>query len=229
MIEYPAAPGPTPTSAQPQPAAPVPTPVRSKGGGGSRGLMLLYGLAAVIAVGGVAFAIGRMTAPVAAASTRSGFARTGLGPVSSFAPGGGRFGLGAGGISGASVRGTVQSITGSTLTLQTASGQTVTIDLTGTTTYHSQAAATASDVKPGSTVQVQIEFNRSAFAGGGGGGGFGAGGAAGAGAAGANGGTGGAGAGGAALPSTAPGAGGAAPGGSVTRTLTASDVMLVTP
>ena len=42
------------------------------------------------------------------------------------------------------------------LTLKLASGQTITVGLNGSTAYHSQAPATASDVTTGSTVQVQV-------------------------------------------------------------------------
>ena len=219
MLNYPVAPEPAQTP------APTPAPAPARPRGTSRGVVALYAIAGVIAVGGVAFAVGRMTAPAAAASTtRTGaFSfRSALGAGSSFAPGAGR--VGAAGFGGeAAIRGTVQSITGSTLTLQTASGQTLTIDLSGTTTYHSQAAASASDVKPGSTVQVQLAFDRAAF-GGATGGAFGAGGGTGTGSSGGSGaGTSGSGTG------TAGGSGAAPLASGAPRTLTASDVMLVTP
>jgi hypothetical protein len=119
-------------------------------------------VAAFIAVGGIGFAIGHLTAPAAAAANgrTGGFA--GRGAFGSLAPGqtlnpgafGGRGGLGsvAGGVSG-----TVQSVTSTSITIQEASGATVTIDLDGTTTYHSAAAASPSDVKVGSSVTVQID------------------------------------------------------------------------
>jgi hypothetical protein len=51
----------------------------------------------------------------------------------------------------------VQSIDGSTLTLKLENGSTVTIDLSGTTAYHNETAATSSDVTAGSTVIVTID------------------------------------------------------------------------
>jgi hypothetical protein len=128
----------------------------------------LLGLALVLAIGGVAFAAGRMTAPATAAAGAGGggggFGRFGNGefPGGNF-PGngqggqrgqGGFGGLGANG--GITVQGTVESISGNTLTLKTASGQTVQIGLSGTTTYHAQASASATDVKAGGTVVVRL-------------------------------------------------------------------------
>jgi hypothetical protein len=43
------------------------------------------------------------------------------------------------------------------MTIKLPSGQTVTIGLNGSTTYHSQTAATASDVTSGSSVIVQLQ------------------------------------------------------------------------
>jgi len=74
--------------------------------------------------------------------------------------GGGR-GAGLGGVAGG-VSGTVQAVSGSSITIQEANGTSVTIDLSGNTTYHSAAAASASDVKVGTSVTVQIDT--SAFA-----------------------------------------------------------------
>jgi hypothetical protein len=121
-------------------------------------------VAAFVAVGGVGFALGHLTAPAAAAANANG--RTGgfagRGAFASLAPGqtlnpgafGGRGGLGgiAGGVSG-----TVQSVTSTSITIQEASGATVTVNLDGTTTYHAAAAASPSDVKVGSSVTVQID------------------------------------------------------------------------
>ena len=75
-------------------------------------------------------------------------------PTGSFAPGGfARGGLGGGGLT---VRGTVESVDGDTLTIKMASGQTVEVETGESTTYNTQAPASASDVKPGTTVQVQL-------------------------------------------------------------------------
>ncbi len=85
------------------------------------------------------------------------------------------------------------------MTLQLANGSTVTIDLSGTTTYHSETSAASTDVKTGSTVLVQIDT--AALASGQ-----------------PNG----------AIPgsSAAPGASGAP---AINRTLTAKDVLITTP
>jgi hypothetical protein len=163
------------------PVAPIaPAPKRKRSG---RWLNVLLGLAVLFAVGGVAFAAGRTTAPAsaAAASTGAGGARQGNGgqfPTGSGRPafgggnggnganGGFRGGLGAGGQ--ISISGTVESITADTLTLKTASGQTVQFKLDPSTTYGTEQAATASEVTTGSKVQVGLAL-------GAGGGGFGAG------------------------------------------------------
>ena len=125
-------------------------------------------LAAVVAVGGVAFAIGRSTAPVAAAGLRGGgnfgggnFARGSFAPGQSGAPGDGNGGFLGGGLRGGggfNLSGTVQSVTGDTLTITTASGQTVEFSLGSATTYSAKTAATAADVKTGSKVEVQLDF-----------------------------------------------------------------------
>ncbi|MFN8631223.1 MAG: hypothetical protein U0838_13175 [Chloroflexota bacterium] len=51
--------------------------------------------------------------------------------------------------------GTVTAVDGTKLTIQTSSGNTVTVD-TASATYHEQASATSSDVKAGTTVQVSV-------------------------------------------------------------------------
>ena len=93
-------------------------------------------------------------------------------------PGGGYFEGGPGGASGngggfrglfgggASIQGTVDSISGNTLTLKLADGQTVQLSLDGSTTYHAQAAASAGDVKTGGTVIVRVQLNRGQGSGG---------------------------------------------------------------
>jgi hypothetical protein len=125
-------------------------------------------VALAVAIGGIGFAAGRLTAPANAAGTGANGFRfgNGNGPVSGYFPGagnGGNGGVGRGGFAGGgggSVQGTVESVSGDTLTLKLASGQTIQISLSGTTTYHSQAAASAADIKTGGTVIVQVEINR---------------------------------------------------------------------
>jgi hypothetical protein len=125
--------------------------------------MILLLIAGMVAIGGVAFAAGRLTASPAAAAAASnrlggGFARASLAPGETFNPGafGGGLGRGGAGALSGGVTGTVQSIDGSTLTLMLSTGSTVTIDLSGSTTYHNETAGSSSDVKVGSKVQVQI-------------------------------------------------------------------------
>jgi hypothetical protein len=158
---------PTPTT----PVAPVPpvvaTPRQRQGG---RWLNVLLALAFAVALGGVAFAVGRSTAPVAAATGR-GNAGFGFVPGGSFTPGGangqGRGGLlGAGG--GLTVSGTVDSIANGKLTVKLASGDTVTVTLDGSTTYRSATPSTAADVAVGDKVDVGLTGGRTAFGGGGG-------------------------------------------------------------
>jgi ribosomal protein S9 len=72
------------------------------------------------------------------------------------------------------------------MVVKLADGSTVTVSLTGTTTYHSEASASAGDVQAGTAVRVQL----------------------------AGGGT----------PGQTP-----APGSSVSRTLTATDVLITGP
>ena len=128
-----------------------------------RTTLILLLIAAFVAVGGVGFALGHLTAPAAAAANANG--RTGgfagRGAFGALAPGqtlnpGAFAGRGLGSVAGG-VSGTVQSITSTSVTIQEASGATVTINLDGTTTYHSAAAASPSDVKVGSSVTVQID------------------------------------------------------------------------
>jgi hypothetical protein len=151
----------------PTPAA-AKTPIKPKKQ--DRTTMALLFVAAFVAVGGIGFALGHLTVQSTAAAAPTG-ARGGFGgrTLPSLAPGqtfdtsqfgggnggfGGRGGLGA--VSGG-VSGTVQSISGSKITVQLANGTTETIDLSGTTTYHSAAAANSTDVKVGTSVTIQID------------------------------------------------------------------------
>jgi len=151
---------PVATPPPPPPGQSVPvTPGKAK----PRGSRLLnYALAGalVLAIGGVAFAVGRFTAPPTASAggfpngNGGQFFRNGQGGQGG-ANGGqdGRGGLFAGGLT---LEGTVQSVTATTLTLQTASGQTIQVALDGSTTYHAQTDATASDVTTGGKVLVRL-------------------------------------------------------------------------
>jgi hypothetical protein len=138
---------------------------------------VLLGVALVVAVGGVAFAAGRATAPAPATANRTGFGGNGgngqfFGPNASGAPnrGGGFAGFGGAG-GGVSIQGTVTAVSADSISLQLASGQTVTIPLDSQTTYHSRTSATASQVTDGATVIVQLSgAGRGAFGGANGGG-----------------------------------------------------------
>jgi hypothetical protein len=124
--------------------------------------------ALVLAVAGVAFAVGRFTAPstVSAGNLTNGggFFRNGQdGQGGQNGQGGGRGAFLAGG--GLTIEGTVESIDATTLTLKTASGQTIQIALDGSTTYHAQSDASASDVTAGGKVLVRLDA-RGGFGGG---------------------------------------------------------------
>jgi hypothetical protein len=131
-------------------------------------LALLF-VAALVAVGGIGFAVGHLTAGTTAAANpnangaggrNGGFNRPSLAPGQTFNAGNfgnGGFGGAGRGVAGGTVSGTVQSVDGSTLTIKLANGTTVTLDLSGSTTYHNETAGSSSDVKAGSTVTVQID------------------------------------------------------------------------
>jgi hypothetical protein len=165
---------PTPPSAWSAPTGPVlaspPTlatppvaPATKPKGSGGRWLNLVLAVAAAVAIGGIAFAVGRTTAPVSAATGGNGrgaFANGSFAPRASGQPGfGGRGGFGGGAGAGLSINGTVKSVDGNTLTITTANGQTIEVTTGDSTTYHSQAPATAADVKTGSNVQVQLQLD----------------------------------------------------------------------
>lgn len=163
----------------PAPAAPVPAArPRSRSGGAGLLLNVLLGIALVVAVGGVAFAAGRVTAPTTAAANGNGGGRFGNGggpffggPNASGAPNGNGGFAGNGGFVGAggvAIEGTVTAISADSVTLQLANGQSVTIPIDAQTTYHSRSAATAADVTTGSTVQVQLQGGGGRFGNGGG-------------------------------------------------------------
>ncbi len=134
---------------------------RTAGRGGRTVGSVLLVAALCVAVGGVAFAVGRLTAPPASrAAGFGGFGGrgAGFGPGASGAPfqgGGGSF-PGGGFLGSIAVEGTVTSAGDGRLALQLASGATVEIELAPTTTYHRQAAASATDVGPGSQVLVRL-------------------------------------------------------------------------
>jgi hypothetical protein len=155
-----------PPAAELRPVEPV--AVRRRAGGGGMLLNLLLGIALVVAVGGVAFAVGRATAPAATTTGRTGLGGVGaFGPNASGAPGRGGQGFGGAGAFGGtfSIQGTVEAMNANSITIKTANGASITLGLNSDTSYHKQAAATATDVAAGSTVIVQVD-GRGAFGGG---------------------------------------------------------------
>jgi len=132
----------------------APSPSRSgkpKGKGSPAWLNIALGVALFVAVGGVSFLAGRLTAP----ATTGNFPRNFPGGNGYF--GGGQLPGGGARTGGLSLEGTVVSVSGSTLTLKLTSGQTMQVTLSGTTTYHAQTNATASNVASGSTVIVRVQ------------------------------------------------------------------------
>lgn len=151
-------------AAQPAPALGTTTPVAPvKRPPARQGMWInvALGLALAVAVAGVAFAAGRLTAPAATAANGIGnggrfFNNGGEFPGGGFGgpnggPGGRVFGGG-----GAAIEGTVTAVTADSITITTTSGQTLTLAISGTTTYHQQSTASASDVKAGGTVIVRL-------------------------------------------------------------------------
>ena len=135
------------------------TPAVARKSRSGSALNVVLGGALVLAVAGVAFATGRMTAP----------APTGLagGQLPNGRPGGqvitGADGKPAGGPAGLvsggpTIEGTVESVTATTLTIKTASGETVQIALDDTTTYHAQSDASSDDVATGGKVLVRVNL-----------------------------------------------------------------------
>jgi hypothetical protein len=167
-------PGPATPPAATVPVAQV-TPIKAKPGG-SRILNVALAGALVLAIAGVAFAIGRFTAPATASA--GGFQDGNGGQFFRNGQGGGNGGQGGGNggqggpgglfAGGLTLEGTVESVTDTTLTLKTASGQTIQVALNGTTTYHAQTDATASAVTTGGKVLVRLN-GRGGFVGGNGG------------------------------------------------------------
>ena len=124
--------------------------------------------AALLAVGGVAFGVGRSTAPTVAAANGAGTFRgaNGFRPDGSFdpnaAPGrGGAFALGG----GLSIDGTVTAVSADSMTIKLASGQEVTFALDSSTAYHQATAASASDVTVGADVSVKVKGGGRTFGG----------------------------------------------------------------
>jgi hypothetical protein len=143
---------------QPIPTEPVATaPVVARKRRGASVLNLALGGALVLAVAGVAFAAGRMTAGATSFAGTFPNGQAG-GPIfngngGNGTPGGGPVGVDGG---GPTIEGTVESITDTTLTIKTVSGETVQVALDDTTTYHAQSDASSDDVVTGGKVLVRV-------------------------------------------------------------------------
>jgi hypothetical protein len=144
----------------PASALPLASVIAKPKSSGGRGTSLLLMLAGAIAIGGIAFAAGRLTAP-AAATTAGRFGNGQFPGNGQGLPGDGQFpgngqglaGRGAG-FAGISLAGTVDAVSADSITVKLESGTSITIPLDAKTTYHAAAAATAGDVTVGSEVRV---------------------------------------------------------------------------
>lgn len=132
-----------------------------------RTTIVLLVIAAMVAVGGIGFALGHITAPSGSAgavpnASGRGFPGGGGGAFRSLAPGEsfnpGNFGNGQTRVTlGGGVTGTVQSVTPTSITVLLSDGQSATVDLNGNTTYHGETSASSSQVQVGTTVTIQID------------------------------------------------------------------------
>jgi len=130
---------------------------------------VLLAAAGAVAVAGLAFAAGRLTAPAAASTTTGRFGGVGGQGFAgrSFAPGAGN-GLRSA-FGGLGLRGTVTSVDGNTITLKLANGTQIKVQTDTSTTYHQQASGSASDVTGGKSVIVELQPGAGGFGGGNGG------------------------------------------------------------
>ena len=140
--------------------------------GGISAVSLLLALAAVVAIAGVAFAVGRTTAGIAATGTTGSDAVGGANGGNAFPGGIGddqngtapQFGApGAAGDDEANrvgdthaITGTVTSVSGDSLTVELANGQSIQVSVGSGTTYHTQVSASQSDLATGDTVIVSV-------------------------------------------------------------------------
>jgi hypothetical protein len=148
----------------------APVVVRERSASG-RWVNLLLGAAVVLAVGGVAFAIGRSTAPATALGPGAlpgpdgGVVIDGSGSFDpGVVPGGGqgRPGLGGAAFVGAgslAIDGTVTAVDGSTLTIELATGETTTVTLDASTTYHEATETDAEAVAVGDDVSIRVSMD----------------------------------------------------------------------
>jgi hypothetical protein len=151
-------------------AARLPTsPGKKPSASNSRVVNLVLGLAGIVAIGGVGFATGRLTAPTPQAAQFGNGQFQGGGQL----PGGGSFppgfgdgqggGFVGGGFRSASVlEGTIVAVTSDSLTLRIGNavdggqGTEIVIPLSTATAVHTQASASSGDLASGQTVLVQL-------------------------------------------------------------------------
>ncbi|MGD0018965.1 MAG: hypothetical protein ABSD62_06885 [Candidatus Limnocylindrales bacterium] len=116
----------------------------------STSILLVIG--ALVAFGGVGFAVGHATSGQTSSTTQGGTTSDQFGPNASGIPGD----VVRGGFGGdATVTGTVVSVATDSITVKLANGSTVTIATGSSTTYHNQTAGSSTDLAAGQTVQVQ--------------------------------------------------------------------------
>ena len=110
-------------------------------------------IGALVAFGGVGFAVGHATASGQTGTTTTQNGDTAqFGPNASGIPGDGvRGGFGG----AATVTGTVVSVAADSITVKLSTGATVTIATGSATAYHNQTAGSSTDLAAGQTVQVQ--------------------------------------------------------------------------
>ena len=125
----------------------------------SNSVTVLLAVSALVAVGGIGFAVGHVATPGGTDTTGQNGNGGQFGPnasgipgnLGSFRPdGNGGFGSGA-----ASISGTLVSVSADSFTVKLASGETVTIATGSSTTYHSQTSGANTDLATGETVTVQ--------------------------------------------------------------------------
>jgi hypothetical protein len=157
---YAAPPAQPSTSFAPAPVSPTISSPQPKNRASAGTAILLLG--ALVAIGGVAFAVGRVTAPTTSATAGRGNGAGGAGFGGGFGPGasgnpggafGGGFGRGGGGVN---VTGTVVSIDANTIEVKLSTGNTVTLNLGSSTTYRTATTGSASDVAAGDTVELGL-------------------------------------------------------------------------
>ena len=124
----------------------------------SRRVLVALALGGALAVGGLAFAVGRITAPAAAATFPGA---EGQPPGGLQGPGGqgqGPGGFGGFGGGGLGVEGTITALDGDTLTLESADGSSITVNLSADTSFAREESAAQQDIAEGDEVRIEIDL-----------------------------------------------------------------------